>query len=129
MLSYIDLLLAFRQTLYESQWFQDGDSPKGSDDLPPFRHRTTLSSESFAYHTSDYVRDWRKFGYDYDILALAGSETSIHDHNYLLRIRRHLNEYGITGKLLLDDPKRIVARPGNDKIVHVDYIINVIYDR
>lgn len=92
------------------------------------------------------MRDWRKLGYDYDVLVVLPTENGIDDPKYLARIREYLNQYGITGQLLLDDPKKIVAGPRSEMLStstagfpapgitredseYDDYVINVIYDR
>ncbi|KAI1390406.1 uncharacterized protein F4822DRAFT_401841 [Hypoxylon trugodes] len=119
---FIDLLFAIRQTLYPDQWFTENDNPKAGDNLPPFRHESEPGE--FNYYNSDLTRNWRKYGYDYDITSLENGR----NQEYLDRIREHIDGYMNTGQLLMKH-RHGTRTPDIPFDKHDDYIINVIYDR
>ena len=77
--------------------------------------------------TSEDVKDWTQFGYQYDVLQHQPGESQ---DQYIARINTWVKaNYGGTAKLLLNDPKKLFK----DVVIHDhtydDYMIDVIYDR
>ena len=125
--SNIDRLLAIYQTLYPHNWFLGSDKPPSNASLKPFYHAFPgdHTSETRLF-TSDDVRDWTKFGYQYDLLQRQPGESQ---DEYIARINTWVkSNYNGTAAVLLKDPKGLFNGAFEDQS-YPDYIIDVIYDR
>ncbi|KAK4663665.1 hypothetical protein QC763_610400 [Podospora pseudopauciseta] len=124
----IDRITAMWQTLHEGVWFEN--DVLAERELYPFRG-PKLDGE-IDYFTSNDVRDWTRFGYQYEILELREGETEVGR-------KRRINEfidksYFSTSHVLLKDEGHLF-HDGSDiesfaaRNDFEDYIIDVIYDR
>lgn len=124
----IDRITAMWQTLHEGVWFEN--DVLAERELYPFRG-PKLDGE-IDYFTSNDVRDWTRFGYQYEILELRDGETEVGR-------KRRINEfidksYFSTAQVLLKDEGHLF-HDGSDiesfaaRNDFEDYIIDVIYDR
>jgi hypothetical protein len=138
--SNIDRQLAIWQTLNKTKWF-DGLSPddqQADGELPPFH---TKDNKIFK---SDDVKNWTKYGYQYEILVRRLGET---EPEYIKRIEDQLaKDYNHSGKAVLDAPTEVTGTlsqqastqqvplkastdASESEKTYPDYIADVIYDR
>lgn len=74
------------------------------------------------------MREWWRYGYDYDVLAPQPGETR-DSPAYLVRIKQYVETtYASTGRVLLRDEGALFKEKTQDSPFH-DYIIDVLYDR
>ena len=135
--SNIDRFLAIWQVLYWEARFPSKDPPEFSiprdplknpsprDPLPPFHHQ--FASGTVDYFKSNDLREWWRFGYQYDVLVRKTGET---DAAYIARIKAYVEKtYENTGRILLDDQKLLFKDIKIENHGYDDYLIDVCYDR
>ncbi|CRG90099.1 hypothetical protein PISL3812_07140 [Talaromyces islandicus] len=104
----VDRLTAIWQVLNSDKWFQE-DDPLRTSPLKPFHQDT-----NFKYFTSEDVKKWRQWGYDYDIVKKPGTN----EDRQVVYVREIINDlYGEPASQLFGEQYK-----------H-DYVVNVIYDR
>ena len=123
--SNIDRLLAIWQTLNSKSWFVSDASPPAGDPLPPFHHR--FQSGAVDYFSSDDLRIWTQYGYQYDVLQRIAGES---DADYISRIKTYVDTtYRNTGQILLRDNGNLFKDIYIQDDTYDDYLIDVLYDR
>ena len=105
-------MTAIWQTFNPKKWFDDKYSkPTPDDDLLPFH-----KSAAGRFWKSNDVQDWRKLGYDYEILQGRTSD----NRDKILKDIDTL--YGVPTRTFFDGLPEV---NGNQD----DYVITVIYDK
>ncbi|KAK0662965.1 putative tyrosinase [Cercophora samala] len=123
----IDRITAIWQTLNDKAWFKS--SVLAKRELYPFRG--PREDGKIDYFTSNDVRDWTRFGYQYDLLEHRDGED---EHQYRKRILAFIDRsYLSTGQILLKDESHLF-HDGSDTESFAeqdfdDYLIDVVYDR
>jgi hypothetical protein len=101
-------------------WFASDASPPSTDRLPPFHHKFT--SGEVDYFTSDDVRDWVNFGYQYDMLEQKLGESK---DDYITRIKVYIaTTYQNTGHVLLKDRDNLFKDVNIQDHTYDDYVID-----
>lgn len=112
--SNVDRLTAIWQFLNPTKWF-DGDSASAlNNDLLPFS-----KNDKHEIYKSEDVKDWRKLGYDYEILQ--GKDD--HNQEHIKQVKKDIDT--------LYSKRTRALFPGLDKEERdeSDYIITVCYNR
>jgi hypothetical protein len=122
MASNIDRQFAIWQTLNPGpeHWFDHlpDDEVKSTDKLAPFRYIDDKGK--VQDYTSELVRNWKRLGYQYEILEAPGKNNSV----LLAELSRLYNR---TAPVMM----RVSRLEGDQKIEGTDndYVANVVYDR